>query len=652
MCGIIAILLADKSQAVNQEIYDGLTALQHRGQDAAGIVTLDTKKKLHCYKEMGLVRDVFKLQHMLRLIGAVGLGHVRYPTAGASSDAQQAQPFLTNIPFGMALAHNGNLTNALEITSQLSAKYHTNTDSDSELLLSLFADELLKQDRDDSSQSGLTKEIIFSAARGLMSRSRGGYASIVMIKNCGIVAFRDPWGIRPLCYGKRPSVTMKDSFDYCIASESVAMHCMDYSLTRDIAPGEAVFITLDGQIHTQMCHDSPSLNPCIFEYVYFGRQDSIIDSVSVYTARKEMGHNLAEKIKGLHNVDEIDVVVPVPETARISAIQCALSLGVDYEEGLTKNRYIARTFIMPGQAKRKKNVKKKLSPIRSVFEGKNVLLVDDSIVRGTTSEQIVSMVRSCGANKVFFCSASPAIRYPNVYGIDMPVSKELIAYGRNESQVAQAINADWVVYQDLEDLIKSVQSVNQNITGFDTSCFNGVYVTKDVDAHYFQNLADTRSDSMLQHTISEDVDNSDNQSHLSQSSSSSSISNPNTSDNSDNSENEKEMNDNISNTATRKNAKHVTIDLNSTETNATSEGKTYSENFSSSSPSSVVSVSVGENLKDLTINENEESSPTETETAPRGRQIVNKLRELEPENATSVVKNADYIRMRDRLSGL
>ena len=622
MCGIIAILLADKAQAVNQEIYDGLTALQHRGQDAAGIVTLDAKKKLHCYKEMGLVRDVFKLQHMLNLIGAVGLGHVRYPTAGASSDAQQAQPFLTNIPFGMALAHNGNLTNADEITSQLSAKYHTNTDSDSELLLSLFADELLKQDRDDSSQVGLTQEIIFSAVRGLMTRARGGYASIVMIKNCGIVAFRDPWGIRPLCFGKRPSVTIKNGFDYCISSESVALNCMDYELSRDVAPGEAVFVTLDGQIHTQMCHDSPSLNPCIFEYVYFGRQDSIIDSVSVYTARKEMGHNLAEKIKKLHDIKDIDVVVPVPETARISAIQCALSLGVDYEEGLTKNRYIARTFIMPGQTKRKKNVKKKLSPIRSVFEGKNVLLVDDSIVRGTTSEQIVSMVRNCGAAKVYFCSASPAIRYPNVYGIDMPVSRELIAYGRNEAEVAKAINADWVVYQDLDDLIKSVQAVNDKITGFDTSCFNGVYVTNDVNAEYFQVLSDKRSDSMLSQTISEDIDNTGSQ------------------DSKKSKENDKESD---------LKGKHVTINLETTESNSVSEGKTYTETFSSV-------VGVGENLKNLVINENEESDEVDSPvtSAPRGRQIVNtkkQLREIDPENNTGLVKNAEYIAVRDRLSG-
>lgn len=495
MCGIVAILLADPSAAVNQEIYDALTALQHRGQDAAGIVTADQRRRLHLHKDSGLVRDVFKLQHMINLIGNVGLGHVRYPTAGASTNVHEAQPFVTNIPFGICLAHNGNITNARELQDELRGRYHFNTDSDSELLLSVFADELLRQE----SKEGLTNDLIFSACRGLMSRVRGGFAAQVLINGYGILAFRDPWGIRPLCYGSREAKSFLGTSkkDWGVASESVALECLDFDVHGDVKPGEAVFISLRGETEIQMCHDNPTLSPCIFEYVYFGRPDSTLDGVSVYEARKLMGDHLAEKIKRLHDVSEIDVVVPVPETSRVSALQCALKLGVNYEEGLNKNRYIARTFIMPGQQKRKKNVRKKLNPISSVFKDKNVMLVDDSIVRGTTSEQIVSMVRAAGAKKVFFCSASPAIRYPNVYGIDMPVQSELIAFGREESEIAEAIKADWVVYQDLEDMVSAVSKINPAIQNFDTSCFNGVYVTGDVNADYFQALKDKRSDSVL-----------------------------------------------------------------------------------------------------------------------------------------------------------
>lgn len=395
---------------------------------------------------------------MIQLIGNVGLGHVRYPTAGASSNVQEAQPFVTNIPFGICLCHNGNITNAKELSQQLATRYTVSTDSDSELLLSIYADELLRQmwggdkegGRDlDHSVGGLTLDVIFNACRGLMARARGGYAALVLINGYGVLAFRDPWGIRPLCYGSRNAKQFLGTSkkDWCVASESVALECQDFDLHGDVLPGQAVFISLKGEVTTQMCHSAPILAPCIFEYVYFGRPDSIIDGVSVYAARKAMGDRLAEKIRSLHDVSEIDVIVPVPETSRISALQCAIKLGVPYEEGLNKNRYIARTFIMPGQQKRKKNVRKKLNPCHGVFEDKNVMLVDDSIVRGTTSEQIVQMVRAAGAKKVFFCSASPAIRFPNVYGIDMPVQAELIAYGRDELEIAKAISADWVVYQ-------------------------------------------------------------------------------------------------------------------------------------------------------------------------------------------------------------
>lgn len=423
-----------------------------------GIVTADQRRRLHLHKDNGLVRDVFKLQHMIQLIGNVGLGHVRYPTAGASSNVQEAQPFVTNIPFGICLCHNGNITNAKELSQQLATRYTVSTDSDSELLLSIYADELLRQmwggDKEggkdlDHSVGGLTLDVIFNACRGLMGRARGGYAALVLINGYGVLAFRDPWGIRPLCYGSRSAKQFLGTSkkDWCVASESVALECQEFDLHGDVLPGQAVFISLKGELTMQMCHNAPILAPCIFEYVYFGRPDSIIDGVSVYAARKAMGDKLAEKIRSLHDVSEIDVIVPVPETSRISALQCAIKLGVTYEEGLNKNRYIARTFIMPGQQKRKKNVRKKLNPCHGVFEDKNVMLVDDSIVRGTTSEQIVQMVRAAGAKKVFFCSASPAIRYPNVYGIDMPVQAELIAYGRDELEIAKAISADWLVYQ-------------------------------------------------------------------------------------------------------------------------------------------------------------------------------------------------------------
>lgn len=494
MCGILAILLANRDSAVNQELYDGMTMLQHRGQDAAGMVVGDKRDRMHMHKDCGLVRDVFKLQHMIKLLGFYGISHCRYPTSGASSNVAEAQPFSTNIPFGLCIAHNGNLTNTLEIQKELSHRYHCNTDSDSELLLSVLADELLSQPPAD----GLAPSHIFAAIRGLMRRTRGGYAALVMFAGHGIVAFRDPHGIRPLCMGKRQS-EVPGMFDHIAASESVAVESLGYTLDRDVKPGEAVWFGINGEVAAQMCHDSPILSPCVFEYVYFGRPDSIIDGVSVYRARQLMGNYLADKIRRTHDITEIDVVCPVPDTSRVSALQCALALGLPYEEGLTKNRYIARTFIMPGQAKRIKNVRKKLNPIRSVFEGKRVLLIDDSIVRGTTSQQTIDMCRGQGALKVFLCSASAPVCYPNVYGIDMPVQSELVAYGRNEKEIAKILGADWVVYSDIQDMYNSVLnlSTDGSITQLDCSCFNGEYVTGDINVEYFEQLKTSRNDATL-----------------------------------------------------------------------------------------------------------------------------------------------------------
>eukprot|EP00640_Fibrocapsa_japonica_P000590 CAMPEP_0113945670 /NCGR_PEP_ID=MMETSP1339-20121228/49340_1 /TAXON_ID=94617 /ORGANISM="Fibrocapsa japonica" /LENGTH=631 /DNA_ID=CAMNT_0000951355 /DNA_START=5 /DNA_END=1900 /DNA_ORIENTATION=+ /assembly_acc=CAM_ASM_000762 len=496
MCGIVAILLANQDAAVNQEIYDALTILQHRGQDAAGMVTSDRRRRLHLHKDQGFVRDVFKLQQVMKLLGSYGIGHCRYPTAGAQSDVQEAQPFVTNIPFGLCLAHNGNITNTAEVATELSFRYHCNTDSDSELMLSLIADQLLNQSHSPEADP-LGPSHFFTAIRGLMSRVRGGYAGVLLINGYGIVAFRDPCGIRPLSYGcKDVGNGLKD---WIAASESVAIESLGYTNLGDVLPGEAVFFpsTPGAPISREMCHSAPKLAPCIFEYVYFGRPDSVFDGVSVYRSRQLMGSYLADKVRKQIGVDVIDVVCPVPDTSRISALQCALSLGVPYEEGLTKNRYIARTFIMPGQKKRAKNVRKKLNPISEVFQGKRVLLVDDSIVRGTTSKQIVSMARDAGASKVFFCSASPEIRFPNVYGIDMPVQSELVAFDKSNEEVAKAIGADAVIYQDLEDMIKSVVELNPDIKQFDTSCFTGEYVTGGIDEAYFQALREARSDRAL-----------------------------------------------------------------------------------------------------------------------------------------------------------
>jgi amidophosphoribosyltransferase len=483
MCGIIGIVA---HSAVNQAIYDGLAVLQHRGQDAAGIITCEGGR-LHLRKNNGLVRDVFHTRHMLRLYGNMGIGHVRYPTAGCESSAE-AQPFYVNSPYGISLAHNGNLTNSDKLKQELFQEdlRQINTDSDSEILLNVFAHELqqqgkLKMDIDD----------VFKAVASVHKRCKGAYAAVAMITGYGVVAFRDPFGIRPLVFGKQET---PQGTNYMMASESVALDALGYELVRDVAPGEAVFITLDGQLHTRQCADNPSVMPCIFEYVYLARPDSIIDEVSVYKARLRMGEKLADKINRVRPDHDIDVVIPIPDTSRTSALQLAYELGLKYREGFIKNRYIGRTFIMPGQQQRKKSVRQKLNAIDLEFNGKNVLLVDDSIVRGTTSSQIIEMARDAGANKVYFASAAPPVRYPNVYGIDMPNTDELIAHGRTEEEVCKEIGADWLLYQDMEDLEDAVRKGSSAINGFDDSVFTGNYITGDIDKNYLDELQSARSD--------------------------------------------------------------------------------------------------------------------------------------------------------------
>lgn len=483
MCGIVGVV---STSNVNQSLYDALTVLQHRGQDAAGIVTFQDDR-FFLRKDNGLVRDVFRTRHMRRLVGNVGIGHVRYPTAGSSSSAE-AQPFYVNSPYGITLAHNGNLTNADDLSKDLfrTDLRHINTNSDSEVLLNVFAHELQKLGKLDP-----TKDEIFSAVRAVHQRCRGAYAVIAMITGYGIVGFRDPNGIRPACYGVRETDEGKE---YMIASESVALSAAGFTLVRDIAPGEAVYIETDGTLYTEQCSEKPHLYPCIFEHVYFARPDSIIDKVSVYKARLRMGETLAEKVLREWPDHDIDVVMPIPDTSRTSAMQMAHLLGVKFREGFIKNRYIGRTFIMPGQKMRKKSVRQKLNPIDLEFRGKNVMLVDDSIVRGTTCQEIVQMARDAGARKVYFASAAPPVRYPNVYGIDMPSASELIAHDRSVEQIRDLIGADWLLYQDLEDLITCVNDVNPDIEGWECSVFTGNYVTGDVDEAYLNRLEALRND--------------------------------------------------------------------------------------------------------------------------------------------------------------
>ena len=483
MCGLVGIV---SNSPVNQAIYDALTVLQHRGQDAAGIA-IDDEGTLRTRKGKGLVRDVFHTRHMLSLGGNVGIGHVRYPTAGWSSSAE-AQPFYVNSPYGLCLAHNGNLTNSEELKNLLTTqdRRHLNTGSDTEALLNVFADELQHQDAND-----LMPDAVFAAVAGAHRRCKGGYAVVVMIIGHGLVAFRDPHGIRPLCLGRRES---DKGIEYMVASESVAMDALGFEFERDIKPGEAVFIQTDGTLHRKQCVPRAGYTPCLFEFVYFARPDSIIDRISVYKSRLRMGETLADKILRESPNHDIDVVIPIPDSSRSSALQVAHHLGVKYREGFIKNRYIGRTFIMPGQELRRKSVRQKLNAIDLEFRGKNVLLVDDSIVRGTTSKQIIDMARVAGAKRVYFASASPPVRFPNVYGIDMPAASELVAANRTEEEVAAYIGADWLIYQDLDDLIGSVRYDNSEIDEFDASCFSGQYVTDDVTPEYLQKLEAKRSD--------------------------------------------------------------------------------------------------------------------------------------------------------------
>jgi len=487
MCGIIGIVA---KQAVNQMLYDGLTVLQHRGQDAAGIVTCDNGR-LYLRKSNGLVRDVFRTSHMLRLTGNMGIGHVRYPTAGCSSSAE-AQPFYVNSPYGISLAHNGNLTNDAQLKVELfrSDRRHINTDSDSEILLNVFAHEL-----QDIGKLSVEADDIFNAVSKVHQRCKGAYACVAMITGFGIVGFRDPNGIRPIVFGKRET---ENGTEYIMASESVAVQSLGFDLVRDIEPGEAVFVDIEGNLHTRQCATNPVLSPCIFEHVYFARPDSIMDNISVYKARLRMGENLAKKILRVFPKHDIDVVIPIPDTSRTSAMPLAAKLGVNYREGFVKNRYIGRTFIMPGQRQRKKSVRQKLNAIDLEFKGKNVLLVDDSIVRGTTSKQIIQMAREAGARKVYFASAAPPVRYANVYGIDMPSRTELVGHSRDEAQICAEIGADWLVYQDLDDLIAAARHGNPRVTHFDTSVFNGEYVTGDVTPEYLDSVQQRRNDATME----------------------------------------------------------------------------------------------------------------------------------------------------------
>jgi len=482
MCGIIGIV--GKSE-VAAALYDALTVLQHRGQDAAGIATVDGER-LRLHKGAGLVRDVFGAADMLKLRGSVGIGHCRYPTAGSEGTAE-AQPFYVNSPYGIALGHNGNLVNTATLRREMfeDDRRHINTDSDSEILLNIFAHELQIQER-----HALTPDHIFKAVAGVHARARGGYAIVSLLLGYGIVAFRDPYGIRPLVLGERNTDAGKE---YAVASESVALDILGFKRLRDVAPGEAVLLTLDGQMHSRHCAEGYPHAPCIFEYVYLARPDSMIEDVSVYKARLRMGERLAAKIARLNPDHDIDAVIPIPDTARTAASSLALTLGIPMREGFVKNRYIGRTFIMPGQSERVKSVRRKLNAIELEFRNKVVLLVDDSIVRGTTSKQIIQMAREAGAKKVYFASAAPPVRFPNVYGIDMPAPAELVAHDRTEQQVQELIGADWLVYQDLADLEAAVAEGNEKLTRFDSSCFNGEYVTG-VEPTYLRDLEFARSD--------------------------------------------------------------------------------------------------------------------------------------------------------------
>ena len=484
MCGLVG-LVAERDVAA--DIYDALTMLQHRGQDAAGIMTCHDGKLMQ-RKGEGLVRDVFRTSHMAQLLGRFGIGHVRYPTQGSSGTAL-AQPFYVNSPYGIALAHNGNLTNSTFLSEELfqSDLRHLNTDSDSEVLLNVFAHELHRLGKLKP-----TPRDVFDATRVVHKRCEGGYAAVALISGFGLVAFRDPNGIRPLVVGQRTGKSGR--CEYMVASESVALDVLGYKLLGDVLPGEAICVTQDGELHREQCADSPKLTPCIFEHVYFARPDSLMDSISVYKTRMRQGAALAKKIVKERPAHDIDVVIPIPDTSRVAGQSLAYELGVKFREGFMKNRYIGRTFIMPGQSERKKSVRQKLNPVPLEFQDKTVLLVDDSIVRGTTCGQIIQMAREAGAKRVYFASAAPPVRYPNVYGIDMPAANELIAHGRSVEQVREEIGADWLVYQDLEDLIECSREGNPQVDGFESSVFDGRYQAGDIDEQYLQSIEAARAD--------------------------------------------------------------------------------------------------------------------------------------------------------------
>ena len=485
MCGIVGVV---SNAPVNQLIYDGLLLLQHRGQDAAGIVT-QTGCKFYMHKAKGMVRDVFRTRNMRALPGNVGLGQVRYPTAGNAFSEDEAQPFYVNAPFGLVLSHNGNLTNAAALKAELfnTDHRHINTDSDSEVLLNVLAHELEKTTRG----LPLSPVDVFAAVRGVHKRIKGSYAVVALIAGHGLLAFRDPFGIRPLCMGHGQN---EGSPSVMLASESVALEGTGHQFDRDIAPGEAVFVDLDGVVHAEQCAANASLNPCIFEYVYLARPDSVLDGISVYQARLNLGATLAKRVISTVPPSDIDVIIPIPESSRPSATQLAHLLGIPYREGFVKNRYVGRTFIMPGQGVRKKSVRQKLNVIASEFKGRNVLLVDDSIVRGTTSREIVQMARDAGAKKVYLASAAPPVRFPNVYGIDMPTPDELVAHNRSIEEIRQVIGCDALIYQDVEGMKRTISSLNPKLQGFDASCFDGVYVTGDVTAQTIAAMNSARAD--------------------------------------------------------------------------------------------------------------------------------------------------------------
>jgi amidophosphoribosyltransferase len=485
MCGVIGIV---SNNPVNQLLYDGLLVLQHRGQDAAGIVTTDGNR-FYMHKNNGLVKDVFQTRHMRNLIGNAGIAHVRYPTAGSSS-AAEAQPFYVNSPFGIVLGHNGNLTNSDKLKEDMFKQdlRHINTNSDSEVLINVLAHELVES----SKKSVLTSDVIFDAVTSLYHRCNGAFAVVSMIANFGLLAFRDQHGIRPLVIGKRDT---EDGPEYVVASESVALDVLGFELLRDVEPGEAIFIDLNGNFFSKKCVSNKKKSPCIFEYVYLARPDSVLDGISVYQTRLNMGDSLAKRIKEKWKDENIDVVIPIPDTSRPSALQVALKLNIDFKEGFVKNRYIGRTFIMPGQAVRKKSVRQKLNPISIEFKNKNVLLIDDSIVRGTTSKEIVEMARDAGAKKVFLASAAPPVKFPNVYGIDMPSRNELIAFNKTEVEICKEIGADGVIYQNLDDLKSGISKENKILTNFDSSCFDGKYVTNDISEDYLNMIESLRADS-------------------------------------------------------------------------------------------------------------------------------------------------------------